>query len=476
MIPMNVVFEKISNGKILVIGDLLLDRYLSGTTSRISPEAPVPIVRVENTIERIGGAGNVAANAATLGAVVCLVGQIGDDVDGAKIEQIAGSLGIQCGLVKNFGYSTIVKTRVVSQGQQMLRIDFEQPCDSEESKKVRNEFAKYLEKFDVVVISDYGKGSVGQVEVLIKDAKALGRFVIVDPKGVEFSKYRGVDLLTPNLREFEAAVGNCGSDEVLIAKARKMLKKLSIRSILITKGALGMVLVEDENHLTVAAEAKEVFDVTGAGDTVCGVMAAFIAAGSSARDAVAYANKAAGVVVGRFGASALTLDEVKRFDIGSEEKTGILELGELKSVLDDSRAKGHTIVMTNGCFDVLHKGHVSHLSEARKLGDRLVVAVNSDFSVTRLKGVNRPINNLEARMEVLAALKSVDWVVAFSEDTPESLIGEILPHVLVKGGDYVASEIAGSDHVIAAGGKVEVLPFHEGFSSTGILNKLGEDL
>lgn len=472
---MNIIFEKISNGKVLVIGDLLLDRYLSGTTSRISPEAPVPIVRIENTIELIGGAGNVAANAATLGAVVCLVGQIGDDIDGAKIEQIAGSLGIQCGLVKNPKYSTIVKTRVVSQGQQMLRIDFEQSCGNGGSKKVRSEFTRHLKKTDVVVISDYGKGSVGQVENLIKDAKALDRFVIVDPKGVEFSRYRGVDLLTPNLKEFEAVVGNCGSDEILIAKAEKILKELSIRSILVTKGALGMVLVEEKTHLIVAAEAKEVFDVTGAGDTVCGVMAAFIAAGSSTSNAVAYANKAAGVVVGRFGASTLTLDEVKRFDISSEEKTGILELGELKSILEDSKAKGDMIVMTNGCFDILHKGHVAYLSEARKLGDRLVVAVNSDFSVARLKGANRPINDLETRMEVLAALKSVDWVVAFSEDTPESLIGEILPDVLVKGGDYVASEIAGSDHVIAAGGKVEVLPFHEGFSSTDILNKLGED-
>ena len=472
---MRSVVEKICKGRILVIGDLLLDRYLSGTTSRISPEAPVPIVRVDSTIERIGGAGNVAANAATLGATVSLVGQIGDDAEGAQIERISRNLGIECGLVKSSNYSTIVKTRVVSQGQQMLRIDFEQLPGRGESKKVHAEFASHLQNCDVVVISDYGKGSVGEVEKLINEAKALGRFIIVDPKGVEFSKYRGVDLLTPNLKEFEAVVGDCSSDEVLVDKAKGMLKELAISAILVTKGPLGMVLVEDNDSLTVAAEAKEVFDVTGAGDTVCGVLAAFISAGSSISNAVAYANKAAGIVVGRFGAATLTLEEIKKFHIPSEEKTGVLELDELKSIVDDSKAKGDTLVMTNGCFDILHKGHVKYLSDAKKLGDRLIVAVNSDLSVSRLKGLNRPINDLEARMEVLAALKSVDWVVSFSEDTPEPLVAEILPDVLVKGGDYVATEIAGSEHVIAAGGKVEVLPFYEGFSSTDILNKLGDD-
>jgi len=475
MISMRAVVEKICNGRILVIGDLLLDRYLSGTTSRISPEAPVPIVRVDSTIERIGGAGNVAANAATLGASVSLVGQVGDDADGAQIEKISRSLGIECGLVKSATCSTIVKTRVVSQGQQMLRIDFEQSPVRGEGNKVHTEFASHLQKCDVVVISDYGKGSVGEVAKLINQAKALGRFVIVDPKGVEFSKYRGVDLLTPNLKEFEAVAGDCSSDEVLITKARSMLNELAIDAILVTKGPLGMILVEDNSHFTIAAEAKEVFDVTGAGDTVCGVLAAFISAGSNIRNAVAYANKAAGIVVGRFGAATLTLEEIRKFDIPSEAKTGILELGELKNIVDDSKAKGDTIVMTNGCFDIVHRGHVGYLSDAKKLGDRLIVAVNGNLSVSRLKGPNRPINDLKARMEVLAALKSVDWVVSFSQDTPEALIAEILPDVLVKGGDYVVTEIAGSEQVIAAGGKVEVLGFHEGFSSTDILSKLGKD-
>jgi D-beta-D-heptose 7-phosphate kinase / D-beta-D-heptose 1-phosphate adenosyltransferase len=470
---MNEFFQKLRLGKTLVIGDILLDRYFSGSTSRISPEAPVPVVRVENTIERLGGAGNVAANVATLGAQVCLVGQIGKDIDGDKIEKIASNLKIQCGLIKSSGYSTIVKTRVVSQGQQMLRIDFEQICDNVEIKKVRTEFARQLKSTDVVVISDYGKGSIGKVEDLIKDAKALGRYVIVDPKGVDFSKYRGADLLTPNLKEFEAVVGYCSSDEVLIYKAEKMLKDLSIRAMLVTRGALGMVLIEDKMHVIVPADAKEVFDVTGAGDTVCGVVAAFVAAGSSLSKAVEYANKSAGVVVGRFGASTLTLDELKRFSTSSEEKTGVLELSELKNVLRLMKAKGDSIVMTNGCFDVLHKGHVAYLSEARKLGDRLIVAVNSDLSVTRLKGLNRPFNNLGDRMEVLAGLRSVDWVVPFSEDTPEYLIAEILPDILVKGGDYLATEIAGADNVIKAGGKVKILSFREGFSSTAILDKIG---
>jgi D-beta-D-heptose 7-phosphate kinase / D-beta-D-heptose 1-phosphate adenosyltransferase len=470
---MNEFFQKLRLGKTLVIGDILLDRYFSGSTSRISPEAPVPVVRVENTIERLGGAGNVAANVATLGAQVCLVGQIGKDIDGDKIEKIASNLKIQCGLIKSSGYSTIVKTRVVSQGQQMLRIDFEQICDNVEIKKVRTEFARQLKSTDVVVISDYGKGSIGKVEDLIKDAKALGRYVIVDPKGVDFSKYRGADLLTPNLKEFEAVVGYCSSDELLIYKAEKMLKDLSIRAMLVTRGALGMVLIEDKMHVIVPADAKEVFDVTGAGDTVCGVVAAFVAAGSSLSKAVEYANKSAGVVVGRFGASTLTLDELKRFSTSSEEKTGVLELSELKNVLRLMKAKGDSIVMTNGCFDVLHKGHVAYLSEARKLGDRLIVAVNSDLSVTRLKGLNRPFNNLGDRMEVLAGLRSVDWVVPFSEDTPEYLIAEILPDILVKGGDYLATEIAGADNVIKAGGKVKILSFHEGFSSTAILDKIG---
>lgn len=465
---------------VVVLGDVMLDRYWRGPTSRISPEAPVPVVRVRAMEDRIGGAGNVAANAAALGAQVTLLGITGDDADAAMLETLCGSAGFQARFLRTATSRTVVKLRVIAQHQQLVRLDFE-----DEAGKVAADALAGLrmalqstlkslpraETRPVVVFSDYAKGTLSEVAALIAIARAEGAFSVVDPKGRDFAPYTGADLVTPNLAEFEAVVGPCPDEETLVTRARALCEAYAFGAVLVTRGEHGMSLVfraGDARHLP--AVARDVFDVTGAGDTVCAALAWAVASGIPLTGAVELANAAAGIAVGKLGTSVVTRAELEASRGGRRGASQALSGREaLLAEVRAARRKGQKIIMTNGCFDVLHVGHVRYLEQAAALGDRLLVAVNTDASVQRLKGMDRPVNTLSDRMEVLQRLASVDWVVAFDEDTPRELIAAVLPDVLVKGGDYELSAIVGAREVLDAGGQVLSLPFHEGHSTTAML-------
>lgn len=460
---------------VLVAGDLMLDRYWHGATSRISPEAPVPVVRVNGIEERAGGAGNVALNIAALGSQVSLMGYRGDDEAGFRLIQLLEASGIDCGVRTLAAFPTITKLRVLSRHQQLIRLDFEAALEETALHSLQPDFQQRLEDVDIVVFSDYGKGALREVAALIQAARSQNKPVLVDPKGTDFDKYRGATLLTPNRAEFEAIVGACRDEAQLVERGQAMLEVLSLEALLITRGEQGMTLLQQGLPvLHLSAHAKEVYDVTGAGDTVIATLAASLAAGLAITEATRLANIAAGVVVGKLGTAILTPNEIAIALHGQRaRRRGVIDLDDLLPILEVARAEGETIVATNGCFDILHPGHVDYLQRARELGDRLLVLVNSDASVQRLKGSERPINALPQRMLMLAALECVDWVVSFEEDTPRDVIGRVLPDILVKGGDYAAVEaIAGHDHVRAHGGEVRILPFVEGFSTTGLIERI----
>ena len=463
-----------STAKVLVVGDLMLDRYWYGNTSRISPEAPVPVVHVGDTEERAGGAGNVALNISTLGGKATVIGLTGEDEASNSLQHCLELKGVDCCFEKLPGYATVTKLRILSRHQQLIRMDFEDGFCGYDPKGLLTRYEEQLAAAKVVVLSDYGKGSLQVIEQLISLAKADKKPVVIDPKGTDFSRYKGATLITPNLSEFEAVVGQCADDEEIEKKGEALRRELDMQALLITRSERGMTLIR-ENHkpLHIPTRAQEVYDVTGAGDTVISVMAASLAAGEDMADAMMLANLAAGVVVGKLGTATATVTELQRaMREQSDVKRGVVEESQLLDLVHDAKAHGETIVMTNGCFDILHQGHVQYLQQARELGDRLIVAVNSDESVRQLKGSGRPINQLSSRMAVLAALDCVDWVVDFSEETPERLICSVLPDVMVKGGDYRPDEIAGGRCVQEAGGEVVVLEFVEGHSTTRTINAI----
>jgi D-beta-D-heptose 7-phosphate kinase / D-beta-D-heptose 1-phosphate adenosyltransferase len=462
-----------AKARVLVAGDVILDRYWHGGTHRISPEAPVPVVHVSNTEERPGGAANVALNIRSLGAHAAIIGLIGDDADGASLSRLLTRDGIESHLLAMPGVQTIVKLRVLSQHQQLIRLDFEDARPRFDSARLRENYLRALPGCDVVVLSDYAKGVLADSAELIRIARAAGKAVIVDPKSSDFSRYAGASIVTPNMKEFEAVVGNCEGDETTIRdRAQALCERHDIDAVLVTRSEHGMTMIgRDGSSEHMAARARDVFDVTGAGDTVCGVLAAALAAGFNRVEATRLANAAAGIVVGKLGAASVTTAELEAalHQAPVSAGFGVIDRERLRLELKSARQRGERVVMTNGCFDILHAGHVRYLREARALGDRLIVAVNDDGSVQRLKGEGRPINPLAQRMEVLAALGAVDWVVPFAEDTPEALVCALGPDVLVKGGDYRPEAIAGGDCVRARGGEVVVLGFVEGCSTTRII-------
>jgi len=451
----------------------MLDRYLFGSTGRISPEAPVPVVHVHETDDRPGGAANVAVNLASLGVSTRLVGIVGNDESGATLQSILQARGISCDFHRLDDRPTITKTRVQSRGQQLIRLDQENSA-AMPGNAVTGILKKSLAGAGAVVLSDYGKGALSDVAMMIAACREAGIPVLVDPKGADFERYRGASVITPNQGEFEAVVGVCGSDDELVRRGRAMLDDLELDALLVTRSEKGMLLLEaDMEPVFLSTQAREVFDVTGAGDTVIATLAGAVASGQNLTSAAALANLAAGLVVRKIGVASVTPGEIRvSLHQRGQGGRGLIDLDELKSMVDESRQRGERIIMTNGCFDVLHAGHVSYLEEAKGLGDRLIVAVNDDASVRRLKGDSRPINELEDRLLVLAGLAAVDWVVPFSDDTPASLIAEILPDVLVKGGDYKPDDIAGAKDVLQNGGEVRVLAFRDGHSSSRIIDKL----
>ena len=465
----------LGRGRVLVAGDLMLDRYWSGPVPRISPEAPVVVVSVQSDETRVGGAGNVATNVAALGTHVTVLGLVGDDEPGRQLQRLLEGAGVNPTLVRQRGLRTTEKLRVMSRHQQLMRLDFEDPATDQGAELLCATYQSLLAACDVVVLSDYAKGALSRASVMIEQARRAGRPVLVDPKGLDFAKYRGATLITPNLAEFRAIVGEADGDAAIEAKARRLAVDLEFGAVLVTRGERGMSLVPPHGpavHLP--AEAREVFDVTGAGDTVVATIAAGFAAGSDLIDAVSLANVAAGIVVTKLGTASVSRAELQTLlqRPDADLRRGVVDEPTLLGAVLESRRRGERIVMTNGCFDVLHPGHVSYLAQARALGDRLIVAVNDDASVRALKGAGRPIHGLGTRQAMLAALASVDWTVAFAESTPERLIAAVRPDVLVKGGDYRAEEIAGGDFVRAAGGEVRVLPFVDGHSSTATINRI----
>jgi D-beta-D-heptose 7-phosphate kinase/D-beta-D-heptose 1-phosphate adenosyltransferase len=460
-----------------VVGDLMLDRYWHGPTSRISPEAPVPVVRVDEIEERPGGAGNVALNIATLGGQCSLMGLTGDDEAADALEKRLSSSNVECNFSRLKNNSTITKLRVISRHQQLIRLDFEDGFEEHDSTSLINSFQEQLGKADVVVCSDYGKGSLRDVEAMINMARAAGKPVLVDPKGSDFSKYRHASLISPNLSEFEAVVGHCRNDEELVERGERLREELDLQALLITRSEQGMTLLEKgQSAFHIPTRARDVYDVTGAGDTVISVFAAALAAGKSMAESTTLANIAAGVVVGKLGTASVTVHEMQQAmnELLNVEK-GVVEEDLLVQLVRDCQARGERVVMTNGCFDILHAGHVTYLEQASRLGDRLIVAMNDDASVKRLKGKDRPVNTVSRRMIVLAALESVDWVVPFTEDTPERLICKVLPNVLVKGGDYKVEDIAGGQCVIEHGGEVKILSFVEGCSTSRIIDAIRDE-
>ena len=471
---MHLTMPYFERAHVLVVGDLMLDRYWHGASSRISPEAPVPVVNVEQTEDRPGGAGNVALNMAALGCRVSLVSVVGDDEAGQILYERLRVAKIHTNLQISSTKPTITKLRVVSRNQQLLRMDFEEKFDERDSSEFVSKVQSLIERTNALVLSDYAKGSLPDCQALIRIARDAGVPVLVDPKGKDFTRYRGATLLTPNFHEFESVVGKCANEQEVVDKGEALMQELDLQALLVTRGEQGMTLLRHHQpELHLPARAREVFDVTGAGDTVIATLAAVLSAGQTLPEATAMANLAAGIVVGKMGTATVSAPELRRAVIAEQgAERGVVTEDQLLMALEDARASGEKIVFTNGCFDIIHAGHVGYLEEARKQGDRLVLAVNSDDSIRRLKGSGRPINPLDRRMAVLAGLESVDWVVSFEEDTPERLLRRVKPDVLVKGGDYSEDQVVGNQIVKSYNGSVKVLSFYDNCSTTSIVNKI----
>lgn len=462
---------KFEKATVLVVGDVMLDRYWHGATSRISPEAPVPVVHVQKEEERPGGAGNVALNIALLGGKALLLSVTGRDEHARILQTHLHHNGVECVFQQDPELPTVTKLRIISHHQQLIRLDFERGFHELDRSTLISAMQERLPGADVVILSDYGKGVISPARPFIDMAREAGKPVLVDPKQRDFAHYRGATLITPNLMEFEAAVGApCRGEDELVERGLQLITEHDLGGLLITRGEAGMTLLQAaQPPLHLPTQALEVFDVTGAGDTVISVLAAGLAAGESLPVAMRLANLAAGVVVGKLGTAGVTTQELQSaLNRHEDVRTGVVEEAQLKRLLISLRKAGETIVFTNGCFDILHAGHVQYLQRAAELGDRLIVAVNDDDSVRRLKGASRPVNPLQQRMTVLAALSAVDWVVPFAENTPERLICELQPDFLVKGGDYQPHEVAGN----RCAGKTLILPFVDGCSTTAMIETI----
>lgn len=467
----DIIFSPDPAIRVLVVGDLILDQYIYGDTSRISPEAPVPVVHVRQTEERPGGAANVAANVAALGVKVTLLGIAGDDPAARRLTEMLDERGVDCRFNYQRGLSTVTKRRVLSRQQQLLRLDYESEMRAEAPAGLFSDFQALLPEADIVILSDYAKGSLIKARQFIEYAGKQDARVLVDPKSADFACYSGATVLTPNQKEFEAVVGQCASEAELAVKAGRLRAELDLEALLITRGGNGMSLfTAAAPPLHLPAEAREVYDVTGAGDTVIAALASALACGYQMDQATALANRAAGLVVEKLGAATVTLAELNQGH--GWNGAGIVAEETALRLIRQARRDGKKIALTNGCFDILHAGHVEYLAEARALGDMLVVAVNDDNSVRRLKGKQRPVNSIANRMRLLNALASVDLVLPFAEDTPERLIARLKPDVLVKGGDYREARIAGAAAVRENGGDVVILASRPGLSTSLTIEKI----
>ena len=465
--------KKLQKGKVIVFGDIMLDKYLSGSIDRISPEAPVPVLKPSSEEIRLGGAANVALNLSSLGVKTTLLGVTGKDDDSEKIIDLLKLNKIRFSLRRSV-VPTISKTRLLSSQQQLLRIDEEEKFLDADWKASLGQFLKLVnqENNKVFVLSDYGKGTLMDTKLIIRRAKAKGKIILIDPKGKDFSKYVGADLITPNLNEFMEVVGNITSEKELTKKGKNLIKSLKLKALLITRGPDGMTLLENKNNkikrTDFPTQARDVFDVSGAGDTVIASVASGLAADFTLEESIRLANIAAGIVVAKLGTASVYLDEIRPY---YEKRIPYLNLEGARTLVELFRERNQKIVFTNGCFDILHAGHVEYLEAAKSKGDKLIVGINSDRSVAQLKGSKRPINKLIHRAKVLGSLRCVDEVVMFDEETPIKLIKSLQPDFLVKGGDYKVQDIVGYDVVSKYGGSIITIPLIKGLSTTKILSQ-----
>ncbi len=477
------VFKRLG---VLVVGDIMLDRYVWGRVQRISPEAPVPVVQIQQSTETLGGAGNVVNNLAALGCSAVVVGVCGEDPNAGTLKQLLARKGIKERLVTDPSRPTITKTRIMAEKQQVMRLDVEQTLPVAEgiAAKILSAACEAMQACRAVVISDYGKGIFSEAaftQSIIQAARRRGVPVLVDPKGLNWERYQGATGITPNAAEFEAVAGALGEagQEVLTEAARRVRDRFQLEWLLVTRGAKGMCLVADGDRVDVIpARAREVFDVSGAGDTVIAALAAGLGAGLPVAEAAVIANLAAGIVVGKLGTQpilASELEDALRFADHRVFPYSAAKMSSLEAALariSEWKTLGHRIVFTNGCFDLLHPGHISLLHQAKALGDRLVIGLNTDASIRRLKGMQRPILPASDRGAILCALECVDLVVCFDEDTPLELIAAIRPDILVKGSDYTLDRVVGRELVESYGGCVKLVDLLQGYSTTRITQKV----
>lgn len=474
-------FSKFDRCHILVVGDLMIDEYLWGEVDRISPEAPVQIVAVDSEDYTLGGSGNVINNIAALGAKVTAAGVIGTGRNGQLVLQKFKELGVDtAGVVQEPDRPTTMKTRIIAANQQVLRIDRE--TKKAISDVTLDRLAGYIENkvpgVDVILISDYGKGVITNTLMsrLIAAARKHNKITIADPKGLDFSKYAGVSLLTPNKKEAARASGIEIVDESTLAESgRKILETVDINKLLITCGKDGMVLFQrDQTPCKISAEARQVYDVSGAGDTVLAVLGLGIAAGKSFEDSTTLANTAAGLVVGKVGTATISRQELTAALLPTRDSTIFKHkrLSDLPALVQELRKKGKRLVLTNGCFDLLHAGHILLFSASKQLGDVLIVAIDDDNSVKALKGPGRPVIRAKERVRIISALDTVDYVVLFSSEELESLIKIVHPDVLTKGSNYTSEKVLGGKLVEQLGGRVALIPITENISSTSIIDNI----
>jgi D-beta-D-heptose 7-phosphate kinase/D-beta-D-heptose 1-phosphate adenosyltransferase len=465
--------------KILVIGDLMIDHYLWGKCERISPEAPVQIVSIEKETSVLGGAGNVIHNLIDLGAKVDVISVIGDDENAQELKQLLAKAKVSSeGLFIQKNRSTSKKSRIIASQQQVLRYDKEttHPIKQEQEAQIVSHFEADLADYDMVILSDYGKGVLTPTltQSLITLCNAVGKKILIDPKGTDFSKYKGATLLTPNKKEAIEASGIDIVDDASLRTAIKQIKEQCALDVsLITLSEEGIALY-DESLRTHPTVAREVFDVTGAGDTVIASLGFALASGYDIDASVKFSNLAAGVVVGKIGSATTTLNEIIEYESSLNKSTSdshIKTLEEISLLSRELKKRGKKVVFTNGCFDILHVGHVKYLEEAKSYGDVLILGLNSDESVRRLKGENRPVNTEDDRAYILASLEAVDYVVKFYDDTPYELIKAVQPHILVKGGDYAGKDVVGQD----IADELRLVEFVDGKSTTKIIERIQND-
>ncbi len=480
---LNSLLSEIDKVHVLCLGDVMLDRFTYGSAGRISPEAPIPVLGISHQQTMLGGAGNVVRNILSLGGSATLVGVTGDDAEEREIDFLLEKEDrLTNALVSSGRRPTTVKTRFIADGQQLLRADAEasHPIAKDTAAKILTKFEGALKTANIVILSDYAKGVLSD-EVLTKTIALTieaGIPIIADPKSTNFSRYSGVTLLTPNRKEMIAASGqDCNTDRNVEEAARLVLDRDNIDTLLVTRSEAGMSLVSHNDSHHIAAQAREVFDVSGAGDSVIACLALCIGAGGSHKDAATLANLAGGVVVAKSGTAAVTREELTaalhNVELQSTDEK-ITSLSRAQEIVDGWRARGLKVGFTNGCFDLIHPGHISLIKQARKECDRLIIGLNTDDSIRRLKGPDRPATGETSRAIVLASLEDVDLVVPFAEDTPINLIESLSPDVLVKGADYTVDTVVGADIVQAYGGRVFLATLKEGFSTTGTIQRLLE--